>query len=272
MRKDPTIQIKDMVSDALKRFIKLVCRPNIPIGDIEGTDLYFVYHDFIYSLSIISILVVTIKGLLPNYFVINPASLINWPIFLLLLALNALIPSLIIFALLSVPLHYKTQKIHVSIFYHALRSYSVEIILVAILFVIGINRVFINSSLVQPINTFDLIFGLVISITVLFFLFWLIAYPISKYLKNFFSKKTAYLLGLSSTILCLLINPSLSFKYFDNILDYKEFCYQYISYKYQKEIAKGIYNKECLIGKCIELKKIFHHNKSLQQTGNTVRR
>jgi len=68
MRKDPTIQIKDMVSDALKRFIKLVCRPNIPIGDIEGTDLYFVYHDFIYSLSIISVLVVNNKRIIAKLF------------------------------------------------------------------------------------------------------------------------------------------------------------------------------------------------------------
>jgi len=102
MKKDPTIQIIDLVPASLKRFKKLLLCPDIPTDDIEKTDLYFVYRDFIFSLSSISLILETIKGLLPNYFIINPASLINLPTFILLLSLNALIPSLIIFCLLLI--------------------------------------------------------------------------------------------------------------------------------------------------------------------------
>jgi len=257
MKKDPTIQIFDLVPTSFKRFKRLIVRPDIPTYDIEKTDLYFVYHDFIFALSFISIIIGVIKGLLPNYFVINPVSLINWPIFILLLTLNALMPSIIVFSLLLIPLYYKTRKVHVCIFYHMLRAYSLEIILVSILFVIAINRIFINNNPLKAVNTIEFIFAVIISVSVLFFIWWLVGYPVSKYLTNFFSKKIAYSLGIGSILFCLYINPTLSFKYFNNMIDYKEFCIQYVNYKFQNELAGNVYNKDCLIGKCLELKEKF---------------
>ncbi|SDN39869.1 hypothetical protein SAMN04488516_10210 [Desulfonauticus submarinus] len=257
MKKDPTRQIFNLVPASLKRFKKLLICPDIPTYDIEKTDLYFVYHDFIFALSLISIIIKGIKGLLPNYFIVNPASLINYPVFILLLSLNALIPSILIFSLLLIPLYYKTKRVHVCIFYHSLRAYSLEIILVSILFVIAINRIFINNTPFKAINNIELIFSVIISAFTLFFLYWLIGYPVSKYLTNFFSKKIAYSLGIGSILFCLYINPTLSFKYFNNIIDYKEFCIQYVDYKFQKEVTGNIYNKDCLIGKCFELKEKF---------------
>ena len=252
--KTPITRIIEEVPKTAKRLWKFILNPSIPIGSITSTSLNSAHIDLFTTAIAVSTIVSIGSSLAPGLFDINPGEIINWPLFAALLVVNAALFSAILYLLLLLPLWLKAREWHPLIFYHSLRVFAVQNILVSILFVSGLNRLIVKGSFVESTGTFD--FGLTLTVSVAVFVLsvWLLVLPVSAYMKRYFRNASAYALGFGAVVLASAINPVIASEYFSNIIDYKQFCSELVSAHFKNEIETGQLSKDCIIGKCLSTK------------------
>lgn len=174
-----------------------------------------------------------------------------------MLITNAVFFSLILYALLAIPLLIKERKCHSKIYYQSIKAFAIENILVAVMVTVAINRIIVKGNFKSTTGSLDLWMGSISAIASLFLLVWLIAIPLSAYMRQYYKRSIAYAFGFSAVVVVAIVNPAIASKYFSRIIDSKEFCSQYVSYRFKEELADCTYNKECLIGKCLAEKDKF---------------
>lgn len=252
--KTPIIRIIEEVPKTAKRLWEFLLKPSIPVGPITSTSLNSAHIDLFTTAIAVSTIVSVGSSLAPGLFDINPREIINWPLFSTLLVANAALFSVILYLLLLLPLWLKAREWHPSIFYHSLRVFAVQNILVSVLFVSGLNRLIVKGSFVESTGAFD--FGLTLTASLAAFVLsvWLLALPVTAYIKRYFRNASAYAFGFGAVVLASVINPVIASEYFSNIIDYKQFCSELVSARFKNEIESGQLSKDCIIGKCLSAK------------------
>lgn len=248
--KEPFDRVVEYIPESFKRLYRFIIKPAIPKGSVAESELSYVYIDYSTALAVVSGVVAALKYLIPDYLEINPVSIINWHIFVLLLVTNTFLFSLMIYALLSIPLRFKKAKNNFKIFYQSIKAFSIENVLIAIMVTVAVNRIIVKESFKSSTGNLDLWIGVFTAFCSFLFIIWLVVIPVASYLKQYYSKAMAYALTCCAVLISIASIHAISIKYFNRIIDPKEFCSQYIGYKYKKEFADCRYSQDYLKNKC----------------------
>lgn len=250
-KKGPYDRAVENIPESFKRIYRFIMKPAIPKENIADTEMSYVYVDFVAILAVISSIVAALKYLVPDYLEINPISLINWHVFVVLITINTFLFSSIIYVLLIVPLKYKNDKDHFKIFCQSIKAFAIENVLIAIMITVAMNRIIIKGSLKISVGNLDLWIGGFTAIGSLFILIWLLVRPVISYLNQYYSKIISYIFTCGAVFISISSIPFIQIKYFNRIIDPKEFCSQYMSYKYKNELTDCTPSKDCLNQKCL---------------------
>jgi hypothetical protein len=250
----PITRIVEEIPKTAKRLWKFVLNPSIPSGPIMSTSLNRAHIDLFATAFAMSTVISVGSDLMPGLFNISPGEMINWSLFAVLLMVYAVLFSVILYLLLWFPLWLKAKEWHSSLIYHAWRFFAVQNILLSVLFVSSLNRLIMKGSFVKPTGSFDYIFTPAVSIVFLIFTIWLLAWPVSMYIKQYYRSAGAYALGFGAVILTSIINPVVASEYFSNVINYEQFCSEFVSVHFKNQIESGQLSKDCVIGECLSAK------------------
>ncbi|MEQ1637043.1 MAG: hypothetical protein ABL903_10135 [Methylococcales bacterium] len=252
--KTPITRIFEEVPKTAKRLWKLLLKPSIPIGPVADTPLNNACIDLFATAIAVPTIISVGNDLALGLFDITLDEIINWKLFALLLMLNAALFSLIIYILLLFPLRLKARNSHSSLFYHSLHFFAIQNIPISILFVSCLNQLIVEGSVVESAGVVNFGFTLTTSVAVLVLTIWLLAMPVSAYIKRYFRSISAYVLGFGAVALASAVNPVIASSYFSNIVNYKQFCSELVSARFKYEIESGQLSKDCIISKCLSAK------------------
>lgn len=248
--KEPFDRVVENTPESFKRLYRFIIKPAIPKENVAESELSYVYIDYFIALAAVSGIVAALKYLIPDYLEINPVSLINWHIFALFLITNTFLFSLIIYASLWIPLKYKKSENNRKIFFQTIKAFAIENALIAVMVTVAMNRIIVKGSLKISTGNLDLWIGAFTAFGSFLLIIWLVVIPVVSYLNQYYSKVVSYTLTCSSVLISIACINTITFKYFNHIIDSKEFCSQYISYKYKKELSFCAYSKDYLKNKC----------------------
>lgn len=253
-RKDPIKLAFESIpfSEFFVRLKGFVINPEIKSSPLHQNELRFALKDFVESLLLVTPVIAFVKYVMPTYFKINPISLFN-PFFLvMLLGFQTLIFSFILNVMAAMALSIKSFSSHSLLFRQAIRSYAILNLIISVMFAIAINRVIITGDITHAENNFDLWLGGILGIGAFLLLWRTLFKPIVGYFLRYYRKSLSYILTTLVIIATLYVVRFINFDFVRYVIDRKELCEQIVPLKYGKGIEDGKFNKDCLIGKCIE--------------------
>jgi hypothetical protein len=250
-KKTPFRRALDNVPSWIKRLGRFILSPGIPTGAVEATPLSHALADLLFATAAVFGVLYVGSSLLPDLLSFDLSTIFNWPLLAVLLFMTALIFGAILNALLWLPLWLKEKSWHRQIFFHMLRVFAVQNILVAALFVFGVNRVIVTGSPIAPTGSIEKWFVVGVAAIGLGLTLWLLVWPVVRYLKNYFHGLVAYTIGPVAVVATAVLNPILFADYFGNIVRANEFCLATVSVRFERELATGDFTKDCLIGQCL---------------------
>lgn len=220
--------------------------PKIEINNIQSSLL-----DFVISIATVFLIARLLKTLFPKFLEISPLPLFNFDIFALMLFFNAVIFSSILYIVFFIINKFKKIEGFHAIFYQGFKAYSILNVFIVIPFVILVNKVMQNKLDDWYIS--ENIIAIICLISIFYLFYRLLIKPISIFLYKSFSKKISFFIGVVSVIISITINQPIFENYFVNVVDKTEFCKQYIELNYKEDILTMKQDKDCMIGKCIQM-------------------
>lgn len=195
-------------------------------------------------------LIGTAFALAPGLLAIDLDALVTWPLFVLMLLTNAVVFSTILYSLCLLPLVARARSAHFQVMAHALYVFAIFNFLLTVLFVLAINRVIVNGSLIDSTSGSDLFFGGLFGLALLALAMRALVLPIARYLASYYGRAPAFVLALFVVPLASWLNPVIASGYFEHAVERENFCAALVSIRYQSELASGRYSRDCLIAKC----------------------
>ncbi len=242
---NPIVELTNLFSETHKRLYSFIKNPIIDIDNVKSSLL-----DFVISVASIFFITRLLKTLFPKFLEINPLTLFNFDIFALMLFVNAIIFSVILYMFFFILNFFKKIENFNAIFYQGFKAYSIMNIFVIIPFVILVNKVMQNK--LDNWSFSESIIAFICVISLIYLSYRLLIKPIAIFIQSEFSKKVSYLISFLSVFIAITTNQPIFENYFINIIDKTEFCKQYIELNYKEEITTMQKNKDCMIGKCIQ--------------------
>ena len=233
-----------------KRLWSVVQNPVIPVGRTPGSTLIEAAVDLFTVTAASGALVGVGFALIPGLLDIEPDELVNWPLFVLMLLTNAagfaVTLYLVCLPLLAIP----ARHAHLQLLTHTLYVYSILNILVTILFVLAVDRIVVNSSVIEPTSQLDLLLGGLVGIVAIALVIRGLALALARYLRNYYSRACAFACAFAAMIVASSLNPVIASGYFEHVLEREDLCSAIVSVRYQPELASGQYSRDCLVASC----------------------
>lgn len=177
----------------LWRFFK---QPAI-IGDrVEDSDLVYSGRDFLDSILLVLGYMAFLQNFAAGVIKVNVLATLNSVYLQMTLASQAIVFGIVLAAVTSLLLILKIRAFHKLILHQTLRSYAILNFFIATLMVIAINRLFVTGSITRGVTAIEYWMGGLLGFVSLLLSFWLLVWPLYRYIKRHYNGKAAAFLTI----------------------------------------------------------------------------
>ncbi|MDV6318706.1 hypothetical protein [Chromohalobacter sp. HP20-39] len=239
--------------DFAEKICHFVRRPEISGESLEDSSLRYSGQNFIASLFLVTAVVAFVQYLLPQLFEIDLGQLIN-PLYLtMLLAIQAIVFSLILGVISSISLLPKKPTFHHLIFHQTIQAYAVLNLVVVVLFWMGMNRVLTTGDPQEASSQLGLWIGGGLGLFAFWLIWRLLVKPLWRYMANHYTTKIA--VGVTAIVLASSswTNSYVFFGFGDLVINKAAVCKQLYESKLLRGELDPSVDEQFFVGHCMDL-------------------
>ncbi|MEX1221146.1 MAG: hypothetical protein WEA82_03415 [Idiomarina sp.] len=230
-----------------------VRRPEINGESLEDSSLRYSGQNFIASLYLVTAVVAFVQYLLPQLFEIDLDQLIN-PLYLtMLLAVQAIVFSLILGVISSISLLPKKTTFHHLIVHQTIQAYAVLNLVVVVLFWMGMNRVLKTGDPQAATSQLDLWLGGGLALFAFWLIWRLLVKPLWRYIANHYTTKIAAGVTIIVLVSSSWANSYVIFGFGELVINKVAVCEQLYESKLLRGELDPSVDEQCFVGHCIAL-------------------
>lgn len=221
------------------RLWRFIMDPEIRGENLRDSTLVYAGRDFLDSIFIVVAFLAVVESLTSQFYPAKAVEMIDPVYLVLMLSIQAFVFGMICASLVSIILLARARQFHWLIFHHTLRTHAVLVFLVALIFWLLLQRVIVVQGMAKPINSFDLWFGGILGVLVVYLTWRLFGKPLYRYFLRYFGFYSSAPLALLVFVVALCVNAFIRLDFEQHMIDKPSWCNQLFMRSLEGEKSSG---------------------------------